>query len=193
MSEARLARETSHQVTRLLLNWRGGDSQALGALTPLVYDELRRIARRYLQQERPGHTLQSTALVHEAYLKLIDQDVSWQNRAHFFGIAAQFMRRILVDHARAKQADKRGGANACRVTLVEGIAAAEQSEVDLVALDSALTRLAAIDPQQGRIIELRFFAGLSIEETAEVLEISPATVKRDWAMARAWLFRELSA
>ena len=192
MGEARVDAGTSHQVTQLLLNWRAGDPQALGSLTPLVYGELRRIAKRYLQRERQGHTLQSTALVHEAYLKLIDQDVSWQNRAHFFGIAAQFMRRILVDHARAKQAEKRGGANACRVTLDEGIAAA-QSDVDLVALDGALSRLASIDAQQSRIIELRFFAGLSIEETAEVLEVSPATVKRDWAMARAWLFRELRA
>lgn len=184
---------TSHQVTQLLIGWREGDRHALDALTPLVYQELRCIARRHLQREKPGHTLQSTALVHEAYLRLIDQNVTWQNRAHFFGMAAQFMRRILVDHARGKQAAKRGGEDALRMTLDEGIAVAEGRDLDLVALDDALTRLAGMDPQQSRIIELRFFAGLSIEETAEVLGISPATVKRDWAMARAWLFRELSA
>jgi len=185
--------ETSHQVTQLLLDWRGGDQHALDALTPLVYDELRRIARRYLQRERPGHTLQSTALVNEAFLKLIDQQVSWQNRAHFFAMAAQFMRRILVDHARGRHAVKRGGEAACKLTLDEGVAVASQRDVDVIALDTALERLAAMDEQQARIVELRFFAGLSIEETAEVLEISPATVKRDWAMARAWLFRELGS
>ena len=193
MTEAPLDGGTSHQVTQLLIGWREGDRHALDALTPLVYQELRCIARRHLQREKPGHTLQSTALVHEAYLRLIDQNVTWQNRAHFFGMAAQFMRRILVDHARGKQAAKRGGEDALRMTLDEGIAVAEGRDLDLVALDDALTRLAGMDPQQSRIIELRFFAGLSIEETAEVLGISPATVKRDWAMARAWLFRELSA
>jgi RNA polymerase sigma factor (TIGR02999 family) len=185
--------ETSHQVTQLLLDWRGGNQHALDALTPLVYDELRRMARRYLQRERMGHTLQSTALVNEAFLKLIDQQVSWQNRAHFFGMAAQFMRRILVDHARGRHAAKRGGEAACKLTLDEGIAIASQRDVDVIALDGALERLASLDPQQARIVELRFFAGLSIEETAEVLDISPATVKRDWAMARAWLFRELGS
>jgi RNA polymerase sigma factor (TIGR02999 family) len=157
-----------------------------------VYDELRRLARRYLQQERPGHTLQSTALVHEAYLRLVDQNVSWQNRAHFFGIAAQMMRRILVDHARSRSAAKRGD-GACRVTLDEGLVALAERDLDLVALDAALTNLAKIDPQQAKIVELRFFAGLSIEDTSEALHISPATVKRDWAMAKAWLHREMKA
>lgn len=177
-------------VTQLLARWTGGDKQALEDLLPLVYDELRRLARRYLQQERPGHTLQSTALVHEAYLRLVDQNVSWQNRAHFFGIAAQMMRRILVDHARSRSAAKRGD-GACRVTLDEGLIALEQRDLDVVALDDALTKLSTIDPQQARIVELRFFAGLSIEETSEVLHVSPATVKRDWAMAKAWLHREM--
>ena len=180
-------------VTQLLANWSKGDRSALEQLTPLVYDELRRLAARYLRRERPGQTLQSTELVHEAYLRLIDQrSVQWQNRAHFFGIAAQMIRRILVDHARSRQARKRGG-TAYRVTLDEAIAAApEQRDLDLVALDEALNQLSLIDPQQGRIVEMRFFGGLSIEETAEALRISPATVKRDWTMARAWLFRELS-
>jgi RNA polymerase sigma factor (TIGR02999 family) len=184
--------EPSAAVTRLLVRWTEGDKQALEDLLPLVYDELRRQARRYLQQERPGHTLQSTALVHEAYLRLVDQNVSWQNRAHFFGIAAQMMRRILVDHARSRSAAKRGD-GACRVTLDEGLVALEQRDLDIVALDDALANLAKIDPQQSKIVELRFFAGLSIEETSEVLHISPATVKRDWAMAKAWLHREMHA
>lgn len=177
-------------VTHLLVRWTEGDKQALEDLLPLVYDELRRLARRYLQQERPGHTLQSTALVHEAYLRLVDQNVSWQNRAHFFGIAAQMMRRILVDHARSRSAAKRGD-GACKVTLDEGLLALAERNLDVVALDEALTMLSKIDPQQGKIVELRFFAGLSIEDTSEVLHISPATVKRDWAMAKAWLHREM--
>jgi RNA polymerase sigma factor (TIGR02999 family) len=160
-------------------------------LLPLVYDELRKLARRYLQRERPGHTLQSTALVHEAYLRMIDQhDVSWQGRAHFFGIAAQMMRRILVDHARGRDAAKRG-AGACKLTLDEDLLAPAERDINLVALDQALDTLSKLDSQQGRIVELRFFAGLSIEETAEVLKISPATVKRDWAMAKAFLSRQL--
>jgi RNA polymerase sigma factor (TIGR02999 family) len=177
-------------VTQLLIRWTEGDKQALEDLLPLVYDELRRLARRYLQQERPGHTLQSTALVHEAYLRLIDQNVNWQNRAHFFGIAAQMMRRILVDHARSRSAAKRGD-GACRVILDEGLVALPERDLDVVALDGALSNLAKIDPQQSKIVELRFFAGLSIEDTSEVLHISPATVKRDWAMAKAWLLREM--
>jgi RNA polymerase sigma factor (TIGR02999 family) len=179
-------------ITQLLVNWSNGDRQALEQLTPLVYGELRRLASRYLRRERPGHTLQSTALVHEAYLRLIDQRyVRWQNRAHFFGIAAQLIRRILVDHARAHQAQKRG-ADAPVLSLDEAVAAPEKRDLNLVALDDALNDLARIDPQQGRIVELRFFTGLSIEETAEVLGISPATVKRDWVVAKAWLHRELS-
>lgn len=180
-------------MTRLLVNWSNGDSSALEALMPLVYDELHRLASRYLSRERPWHTLQSTALVHEAYLRLIDQrEVHWQNRSHFFGVAAQMIRRILVDHARSHQAAKRG-AGAVKLSLDEVVAAAgERQDIDLVALDDALNRLAQIDPQQSRIVELRFFSGLSIEETAEVLHISPATVKRDWVMAKAWLFREIT-
>jgi len=179
-------------VTRLLLQWTEGDKQALEDLLPLVYDELRRLAKSYLQRERPGHTLQSTALVHEAYMRLVDQNVSWQSRAHFFGIAAQMMRCILVDHARGKNAAKRGD-GAYKVTLDEGLVAQEERDVNVLALDGALTKLSALDPQQSQIVELRFFAGLSIEETAEILKISPATVKRDWAMAKAWLYREMQA
>jgi RNA polymerase sigma factor (TIGR02999 family) len=190
--EAMNAAAPNPAVTQLLVRWTEGDQQALADLLPLVYDELRRLARRYLQQERPGHTLQSTALVHEAYLRLVDQNVSWQNRAHFFGIAAQMMRRILVDHARSRSAAKRGD-GACRVTLDEGLVALAERDLDLVALDAALSNLAKIDPQQAKIVELRFFAGLSIEDTSEALHISPATVKRDWAMAKAWLHREMKA
>jgi RNA polymerase sigma factor (TIGR02999 family) len=186
-------RDTTQAVTRLLLQWTDGDTRALDQLLPLVYDELRRLAQSYLRRENVGHTLQSTALVHEAYLRLVDQrDVNWQNRSHFFGIAAQMMRRVLVDHARAHHAAKRGSGG-IKVTLDEGLVAAEQRDVNVIALDEALTRLAEIDPQQTRIVELRFFAGLSIEDTAELLKISPATVKRDWAMAKAWLYGEMSA
>jgi RNA polymerase sigma factor (TIGR02999 family) len=183
---------TSQQgVTELLVSWSNGDQQALDRLTPLVYGELRRLAARYLRRERSDHTLQSTALVHEAYLRLIDQKhVRWQNRAHFFGVAAQMIRRILVDHARGKQAAKRGSGG-WKLSLDEAIATPEQRDLDLVALDDALGGLAKIDPQQSRVVELRFFAGLSIEETAEVLRISPATVKRDWTAAKAWLYREM--
>jgi len=183
--------QTRADVTRLLVLWTRGNQQAMEDLLPLVYDELRKLARRYLQRERPGHTLQSTALVHEAYLRMIDQhDVSWQGRAHFFGIAAQMMRRILVDHARGRDAAKRG-AGACKLTLDEDLLAPAERDINLVALDQALDALSKLDSQQGRIVELRFFAGLSIEETAEVLKISPATVKRDWAMAKAFLSRQL--
>jgi RNA polymerase sigma factor (TIGR02999 family) len=192
-SDSTPGRDTTQAVTRLLLQWTGGDAHALDQLLPLVYDELRRLAQSYLRRENVGHTLQSTALVHEAYLRLVDQrDVNWQNRSHFFGIAAQMMRRVLVDHARAHNAAKRGSGG-IKVTLDEGLLAAEQRDVNVIALDEALTKLAEIDPQQTRIVELRFFAGLSIEETAELLKISPATVKRDWAMAKAWLYGEMSA
>jgi len=177
-------------VTELLAGMQAGDPQAAEQLIPLVYQELRRLAGHYMRAERPDHTLQATALVHEAYLKLVDQtQVTYQNRAHFFGIAAQLMRRILVDHARAHQAEKRGSGQ--KLQLDEAAALPESREVDLVALDEALQELAKLDPQQSRIVELRFFAGLSIEETATVLEISPATVKRDWAMARAWLHQQI--
>jgi RNA polymerase sigma factor (TIGR02999 family) len=180
-----------HEITRLLADWSNGDRQALEKLTPLVYDELRRLAARYLRQERVGHTLQSTALVHEAYLKLVGQNnVRWQNRAHFFGIAAQMIRRILVDYARARKADKRGS-GAEKLSLDEAIALPGGQDLDLVALDDALEGLAKIDQRQSRLVELRFFAGLTIEETAEVMQMSLATAKRDWVSAKAWLSREV--
>ncbi|MEP6920179.1 MAG: sigma-70 family RNA polymerase sigma factor [bacterium] len=184
--------ETPANVTELLVGWGKGDKEALDKLVPVVYDELRRQAARYLRHERVGHTLQTTALIHEAYLRLVDQkNVHWQNRAHFFGIAAQLMRRILVDHARAKKRVKRGGSD-IRVSLTGVVLKAQDQGLDIVALDEALDRLAAIDEQQSKIVELRFFSGLTVEETAEVLSISPATVKRDWSMAKAWLHREIS-
>jgi RNA polymerase sigma factor (TIGR02999 family) len=179
-------------VTRLLVDWSNGNRAALDGLAPLVYDELRRLANSYLRRERSDHTLQGTALVNEAYLRLIDQrNVKWQNRAHFFGVAAQMIRRILVDHARGHQAAKRG-AGAAKLSLDEALAVPGARDVDLVNLDEALKELAAFDERQSRIIELRYFAGLSIEETAEVVGISPATVKREWTAARAWLFRQLN-
>jgi RNA polymerase sigma factor (TIGR02999 family) len=184
---------SSARVSKLLRNWGQGDQAAREALIPLVYDELRRLARRHLRRERPDHTLQSAALVNEAYLRLIRQDQpQWQNRAHFFGVAAQLMRHILVDHARHRAAAKRG-AGAPRLALDPEVALPREREVNLVALDDALTQLAVLDPQQGRVVELRFFGGLSIEETAVVLGISPATVKREWATARAWLQREMKS
>jgi RNA polymerase sigma factor (TIGR02999 family) len=180
-------------VTRLLADWSNGDRRALDELLPLVYEELRHLANAYLRRERDGHTLQSTALVHEAFLRLVKQrDVQWRGRAHFFGIAAQMIRRILVDHARAQHAGKRG-AGAVRLELDESIAVAQQRDLDLIALDDALGRLAVLDERQSRIVELRFFAGLSVEDTAELMGISTATVKREWASARAWLFREIAA
>lgn len=178
-------------VTQLLVRGSHGDKAALDELFPLVYAELRELAGRYLRREGAGHTLQPTALVHEAYLRLVDQrSVDWRNRAQFFGVAAEMMRRILVNHAQARHAAKRGG-RAPRLSLDEAVSVFEERDVDLVALDEALTDLAALDPRQSRIVELRFFGGLSIEETAEVLEISPATVKREWTAARAWLYREM--
>lgn len=175
-------------MTQLLLDWSRGDRAALERLVPLVYNELHRLAESFMRRERPEHTLQPTALVHEAFLRLIDQRrVEWQNRAHFFGIAAQAMRRILVDYARRHQAAKRGSAQ--KVSLDEVAGVPERVEVDLVALDDALERLSTIDPRQSRMVELRFFGGLTIEETAEVLNISPATLKREWSFARAWLYR----
>lgn len=177
------------EVTQLLLDWNNGDSAAVDKLMPLIYAELRQLAAGYLKRERRDHTLQPTALVHEAYLKLIEgRRVNWQNRAHFFGAAARLMRHILVDHARGRQAAKRGG---YKVSLNEGLAAAEPVDFDLLALDDALEQLAALDPQQSRVVELRYFGGLSIDETAEVLAVSPATVKRLWTSARAWLHRQL--
>jgi RNA polymerase sigma factor (TIGR02999 family) len=182
---------SSHEVTQLLVAWSDGDQAALERLTPLVYRELHRLAKGYLHRERPGHVLQTTALINEAYLRLIDwKNVHWQNRAHFFGVAAQLMRRILVDFARARHQDKRGGA-ACQVSLDEAAAVSVERVAELIALDEALERLAAIDPRRSRMVELRFFGGLSEEETAEALKVSPRTVRREWSLARAWLRREL--
>jgi len=179
-------------VTALLVDWSNGDRQALEDVMPLVYGELRRLAGSYLRRERSEHTLQSTAIVHEAFLRLVNQrEVRWQSRAHFYGIAAQMIRRILVDHARSHQAEKRG-ACALRVELEEGMAVSSRQEVDLVGLDTALEKLAALDARQSRIVELRFFTGLSVEETAEVTRLSTATVKREWSSARAWLYREMT-
>jgi len=181
----------TRNITHLLKEWSEGDQQALDELTPLVYEELRQQAARYLRKERPNHSLQATALINEAFLRLIDvKDVQWQNRAHFFAIAANLMRRILVDHARRRDAEKRGGSQVC-LTLDEGLAWANEPDVDLLAIDEALDRLAIIDEQQARIVELRFFSGLTVEETATALGVSPKTVKRDWSVARAWLKREI--
>jgi RNA polymerase sigma factor (TIGR02999 family) len=183
------------EVTQLLSEYRGGKREALDRLLPIVYGELRSMAARYLRAERGDHTLQPTALVHEAYVRLVGQrDVDWQNRAHFFGVAAQIMRRLLVDHARTSRRRKRGGGD-LKIPLEEAGELADGGvggDVDLVALDDALERLAALSPKQSRIVELRYFGGLSIEETAEVLGVSTMTVKRGWAMARAWLHRELT-
>jgi len=180
------------EITQLLLKAREGDRAAESALLPLVYHELRRQARRYMRNERPDHTLQATALVHEAYLKLIEQrEITWQNRAHFFGVAAQLMRRILVDHARARLAHKRGGSQE-QISLDGAVAFSPAQSEQFLALHEALNRLAQLDQRQGRIVELKFFGGLTDEEVAEVLAISLRTVKRDWSVARAWLFRELN-
>lgn len=182
----------SSDVTTLLGQWSDGDTAALDRLLPLIYADLRQLAASYLRREAPGHTLQSTALVHEAFLRLVDQrNTHWRNRAHFFGIAASMIRRILVDHARQQKAEKRGG-NAVHLELDEAMAVADKKAFDIVALDDALARLAELDERQSELIELRFFGGLSIEETAEVMKLSPATVKREWTVARAWLYRELS-
>jgi RNA polymerase sigma factor (TIGR02999 family) len=182
----------SEGITQLLVDWGKGDQAALEKLMPLVYDELRRLASNYLRRERATHTLQPTALVNEAYLKLVDQrNAQWQNRAHFFGISAQLMRRILVDHARQHQSANRGGSNQQRLSITSAERVAKQPEVDLLALNEALEELTQMDPQQAQIVELKFFGGLSIDETAEVLGISHATVERDWKMARAWLRRQL--
>jgi len=181
----------SRPVTELLVRWRQGDPQALQSLMPLVYSELRRLARHYLQGERSDHTLQSTALVHEAYMRLAGQNPpQWQNRAHFFAVSAQLMRQILVDYARSHRASKRGG-DICRLALEEAGEQSQALDVDIVALDDALKSLAEMDSQQSRVVELKFFGGLSIEEAAEVLGVSASTVKRDWTTARAWLYREL--
>jgi len=182
----------TQNVTAMLRDWTNGNQEALDKLIPVVYDELRRQAARYLRGERPGHTLQTTALIHEAYLRLINQhNIEWKDRAHFYAIAARLMRQILVDHARKRQAAKRGGSD-IKVRLEEEMVMSPERNVDLVALDEALTRLAGIDPQQSRIVEMRYFSGLSTEETAEVMGVSSRTVKRDWNVAKAWLRQEIS-
>ena len=181
-----------HDVTGLLLSWRQGDAAALDRLVPLVYDELRRVARRHLRREQPGHALQATALVHEVYLRLVDVDqLTLKNRTHFFAVAAKLMRQILVDHARRQHADKRGG-GATMMSLDDVSPAAQSTSVDVLALDQALAALASIDARQSHVVELRFFAGFNIDEAAEALGMSPATVEREWALAKAWLFRRLS-
>ncbi len=181
-----------HDVTVLLRELSDGGSRAPAELLPLVYDELRKLAHSYLQNERPGHTLQATALVHEAYIRMVDwKNVSWQNRAHFFAVAAQMMRKILVDHARAKKAEKRGG-ELQRLALDEAVSYPARRDIDLIALDDALSSLEQLDRLQASIVELRFFGGLTIEETAHALKTSPATVKREWTVAKAWLHREIS-
>ena len=188
------------EVTQLLLRWRAGDEAALAALLPLVYEELRSLARRHLRHERGSHTLQRTALVHEAFLRIVDQkQVDWESRTQFYGIASQMMRRVLVDHARRRSAAKRGdGAPHVDLDVVlqdegAGLPPGRQAEIDFAAIDDALKRLEALDPQQGKLVELRFFGGLSIKETADVIGVSPATVKREWAIARALLQREIMA
>jgi RNA polymerase sigma factor (TIGR02999 family) len=178
-------------LTGLLIEWRRGDAAALDKLTPLVYDEIRRIAHRYMQSERKGHTLQTTALVHEAYLRLADQQkIQWQDRAHFFAVTAQVMRRILIDHARRRRYAKRGGGTQ-QVTFDESFAMTSQRARELAALDEALDDLAKIDPRKSRVVELRYFGGLNLEEAAEVLGVSVMTVRRDWRAAKAWLFRRM--
>lgn len=182
---------TERQITEQLLAWSGGDPTAMDRVICAVYQELRRMADGYLRREIPGHTLQPTALVHEAWLRLIDQTrVTWQNRAQFFGVAAQVMRRILVDHARSKHREKRGG-ECIRLPLDEAMHLNSERAVELIALDDALQSLAEIDPRKSQVVELRYFAGLSVEETADVLQVSPQTVLRDWKLAKAWLFQQV--
>jgi RNA polymerase sigma factor (TIGR02999 family) len=180
----------TQEITTLLLSWSNGDQAALDQLIPLVYPELRRLARNYMNREKEGHTLQTSALINEAYLRLVDQQhLGWQNRAHFFAVSAQIMRRILIDHARTYRYQKRGG-GAVRVSL-DDVAAVNDPASDFMALDEALTRLAEIDTRKSQIVELRFFGGLTVEETAEVIKLAPITVMREWRAARAWLHREL--
>ena len=189
-----MGQTSTNEITKLLHNWQGGDSAALDALVPVVYKELRRLAHCELRKERPNHTLQSAALVHEAYFRLLGQKPpQWESRTHFFAIAAQLMRQILVDYARRRRASKRGS-GVCMLTLedAEALPQRKDKDVDVIALDDALNTLAELDPRQSRVVELRFFAGLSLEETSEVMGIATATVQRDWTAARAWLHREIS-
>jgi len=186
-----MSQPAPNEISELLVAWGGGDESALDRLMPLVYDELRRLAHRYMSQERPGHTLQTTALVNEAYLRLVNwREARWQNRAHFFAVSAQMMRRILVDFARDKQTQKRG-ADALQVSLSEASAFTVTRSADLVALDEALTALAEVDRRKAEVVEMRFFGGLSVKEVAEVLKVSEETVLRDWRLAKVWLLREL--
>ena len=183
----------SDQITHLLVDWSKGDEFALEQLMPLVYEELRRMARRYMRRQPSGHTFQTTELIHEAYLKLAKQEEpNWQNRAHFFGVAAQAMRHILVDYARSKNSKKRGGL-AEKITLADNLVASANRSEEIVALDDALKQLAVLDERKSRVVEMKFFGGLNIEEIAEVLKTSPETVKRDWRFARTWLLRELAS
>jgi RNA polymerase sigma factor (TIGR02999 family) len=182
----------THELTQLLVDWSNGDTAALEKLLPLIDQELRRLAHRYMSRERAGHTLQTTALVNEAFVRLVNRtNVNWQNRAHFFGIAASLMRTILVDHARSHACAKRGG-GAFNLELDETMIVSKQKASEVLALDDALKELARLDPQQSRVVELRFFGGLTVEETAEVLHVSPATIKREWSTAKAWLYHELA-
>lgn len=182
---------SAHQITELLVSWRNGDRAALDQLMPLVYDELHRLAHRYMKRERPGQTMQTTALVNEAYLRLVDsKEVEWRNRAHFFAIAARIMRHLLVDRARARHDAKRGGARR-QVTLDETAVISSERDLELLGLDEALNKLAAVDERKSRLVELRYFGGLSVEEAAEVLGVSGITVKREWLKTKAWLYREL--
>lgn len=182
---------SSHEVSQLLVAWGNGDEAARDRLIPLVYDELHRMAHQYMNRERPGHTLQTSALVNEAFMKLVDQrHVRWQNRAHFFGIAAQMMRRILVDYARSRHYQKRGG-EARQVELDEAMIVSQERAADVIALDEALKSLAEFDRRKSQIVELRFFGGLSIDETAKLLKVSPGTVMKDWTLAKAWLRKEM--
>jgi len=183
---------STHEITRLLQDWHGGDQAALDRLVPLVYDELRRMAKRYLRRQAPGHTLQTTAIINEAYLRMVNlPEIDWQNRAHFFAIAAQVMRHLLLDHARAKHRAKRGG-DAQQVSLDEAAMVSVERSEELLALDDALNRLATLDPRQSRIVELRYFGGLTVDEVAEVSGISAVTVAREWAKAKGRLYRELN-
>ena len=182
----------AHQVTELLVRWREGDRRALDELMPLVYQELHRLAAHYMRGERPGHTLQTSALVNEAYLRLAGrEEVNWQDRAHFFAVAANAMRRVLVDHARRRDNQKRGG-EVRKVSLDEALTVSAERAAEVVALDEALARLAEVSPRKSRLVELRFFGGLSVEETAEVLQVSPGTVMRDWTFVKAWLLKEIT-
>lgn len=191
-AEKQMTEAQTHELTQLLIDWSNGDQSAFDRLVPLIGEELRRLAHRYMSRERAGHTLQTTALVNEAFVRLVNRkNVTWQNRAHFFGTAAQLMRTILVDHARSHACAKRGG-GAFKLELDEALVVSQKKASEVIAVDDALKELARLDPQQSRIVELRFFGGLTVEETAEVMHLSPATIKREWSTAKAWLYHELA-